>query len=164
MNARKLMYFSLIILSCLAGACNNKKQTNTENQATTGEEDNTGENNQTEGSRENNEAHPGASVYTQNCSVCHQTDGSGVPGLYPPLIDTEWINGDETRLISVVLNGLSGPIEVKGENYNNVMPQFSYLDDQEIADLLTYLRQSFDNNSGEITVEAVADVRASQAE
>jgi mono/diheme cytochrome c family protein len=103
--------------------------------------------------------HPGKKVYDSVCLACHMADGSGVPGMHPPLIETEWVTGDKERLIEITLNGLSGKIEVDGETYNSIMPPHSHLSDKQIADVLTYIRQSFGNNAGEITVEEVQKVR-----
>ena len=101
----------------------------------------------------------GKTVYNSYCIACHQQDGSGVPGAFPPLKETEWVNGDTETLISIVLNGLQGPIEVNGEQYNNVMTPHNFLSDDEIASVLTYVRKSFGNNSGEINAEEVASLR-----
>ena len=67
--------------------------------------------------------------------------------------------GDKKRLIDVVLNGLNRPIQVKGKPYNNLMPQFSFLRDEELAQVLTYIRQHFNNNSSAVTVEDVSEFR-----
>lgn len=138
-------------------SCDNKQK------STEGEENIAGEISEEEKEAEETE-HPGAAIYSQNCGTCHQSDGSGVSGLYPPVSDSDWIDGDKTRLINVILNGLSGPIEVNGESYNNAMPQFSYLNDEQIADLLTYLRQNFGNDADEITPREVAGVRETGVE
>lgn len=106
-------------------------------------------------------AHPGKKVYDSVCLVCHMADGTGVPGMYPPLIQTEWVTGDKERLIQITLQGLSGKIEVNGITYNNIMPPNSHLSDKEIADVLTYIRQSFGNDAGEITIGEVQKVRGS---
>jgi mono/diheme cytochrome c family protein len=106
------------------------------------------------------EIHPGKKVYDMACLACHMADGSGVPGMYPPLIQTEWVLEDKERLIRITLEGLSGPIEVKGIKYNNIMPPNKHLSDQQIADVLTFIRQSFGNNASEITPEEVNRVRA----
>lgn len=103
----------------------------------------------------------GQGIYKTYCQVCHQADGNGVPGMNPPLTQTEWVLGDKERLIGVVLNGLNGEIEIKGEIYNNVMASHSFLTDKQIADVLTYVRSSFGNDASEVTEEEVAAVRAS---
>ncbi|WKN43641.1 c-type cytochrome [Tunicatimonas pelagia] len=106
----------------------------------------------------------GNKVYGQYCIACHQTDGKGVPGAFPTLVQTEWVNGDNTRLISVVLNGLQGEITVNGETYNGVMTPHGFLTDEEVAGVLTYVRQSFGNDAKPISAEEVAEVRASNTE
>ena len=103
----------------------------------------------------------GKTVYGQYCVACHQVDGNGVAGAFPPLTKSEWIEGDKTRLIGLVLNGMQGPITVKGEEYNNVMPPHGFLTDEDIAATLTYVRQAFGNDASEITTAEVAEVRAS---
>jgi mono/diheme cytochrome c family protein len=103
--------------------------------------------------------HPGKNVYQSFCLACHMADGSGVPGMHPPLIQTDWVTGDKERLIEITLNGMSGKIEVNGETYNSIMPPHSHLSDKQIADVLTYIRQSFGNNANEVTVEEVQKVR-----
>ena len=105
-------------------------------------------------------AHPGKKVYDAVCLACHMANGTGVPGMYPPLADTDWVTGDKERLIRITIQGLSGKIEVNGITYNNIMPPNSHLSNREIADVLTYIRQSFGNNAGEVTLEEVQRVRA----
>ena len=87
-------------------------------------------------------------------------NGMGVPGLNPPLSKTDWVNGDKERLIKVVLNGLTEPIEIHGEVYQGVMASHAHLSDAEIAAVLTYVRSNFGNQSGEISEAEVAAIRA----
>lgn len=101
----------------------------------------------------------GKGVYNQSCLACHQADGAGVAGAFPPLKNSDWVAGDKNRLISVVINGLEGPIEVNGQQYNSVMPSQGFLSDEQIAAVLTYVRKSFGNDAEEITVEEVKAVR-----
>ncbi len=101
----------------------------------------------------------GKLVYTQYCLSCHMTDGGGVQNMNPPLIKTSFINGDKFKLVSVVLNGMSRQ-EIDGETYNNVMAPFNFLTDKEIADVLTYVRNSFGNKKSAVTVADVKKVRA----
>jgi len=101
-------------------------------------------------------------VYNIYCRACHQTDGNGDGARFPPLAGSEWVTGDKTRLINTVLNGLSGPIEVKGVPYNDMMPAHaSFLNDKEVSEVLTYIRQDFGNKSSPITPQEVAEVRKS---
>ncbi|MFD1628294.1 c-type cytochrome [Pseudopedobacter beijingensis] len=102
----------------------------------------------------------GSALYTQQCMVCHQADGNGVPNLNPPIRKTTYVNGDKTRLINILLKGLDEEIEINGEYYSNPMPPFNQLNDQQIADILTYIRNSFENKSGMITSAEVKNVRA----
>ena len=103
----------------------------------------------------------GKEVYERYCIVCHMADGQGVPSAFPPLTQTEYVNGDTDRLIGIVLNGLSGEIEVNGVVYNSVMtPHKDLLNDQEVADVITYVRSSFGNNAPSVTAEQVAAIRA----
>jgi len=101
----------------------------------------------------------GKSVYTQNCLTCHQADGGGVDGMNPPLSKTSYVLGDKTRLVSVLLNGLQG-VDIDGEPYNNVMPAQETLTDQQIADVLTYVRNSFGNKASAIKATEVKAIRA----
>ncbi|GJM29320.1 MAG: hypothetical protein DHS20C17_19550 [Cyclobacteriaceae bacterium] len=102
----------------------------------------------------------GKKIYDQYCVVCHMADGQGVPNAFPPLTQTEYVNGDADRLIGIVLNGLSGEIEVKGQVYNGVMVAHNFLNDQEVADVITYVRSSFGNDASAVTVDQVAAIRA----
>ncbi|MGI8637733.1 MAG: c-type cytochrome [Segetibacter sp.] len=102
----------------------------------------------------------GHQVYQITCIACHQTDGGGVPHLNPPLIKTEYVLGDKARLIQIVLKGLNKPIEIEDETYTNVMPAQSQLNDQQIADVLTYVRNSFGNKASAVTI---AEVKAERA-
>jgi len=101
----------------------------------------------------------GENLYYNYCGICHQANGRGARGRWPSISGTEWVNGDKKTLINVILKGLEGEIEVNEVAYNEVMPQHSFLKDAEIADILTYVRQSFGNSAGPITEEEVRNVR-----
>src|SRR5690606_31308319 len=102
----------------------------------------------------------GAKIYSTYCGTCHQRNGKGDGARFPPLDGSEWVIGDKKRLIDVVLNGLEGDITVKGVAYNSIMPQHSFLSDEDIAKVTTYIRQNFGNDASAITAEEVAAVRA----
>jgi mono/diheme cytochrome c family protein len=102
----------------------------------------------------------GSKLYNTYCASCHQQNGKGDGTRFPPLAESEWVNGDKKKLIEVVLNGLSGPITVKGVGYNEAMPPHGYLQDSEIAQILTYVRSSFGNNSGFVSPNEVSRYRA----
>lgn len=101
----------------------------------------------------------GKTVYGNTCLACHQVNGSGVPGMNPPLKKTKYVLGDKKTLINIVLNGLDKEIVVNDETYNNVMPSFASLSDKEIADVLTYVRNSFGNKAAKVTEADVKKVR-----
>lgn len=102
----------------------------------------------------------GKAVYLKTCIACHQADGNGVPRLNPPLSKTDYVLGDKTRLIKIVLNGLNEEIEINGDYYSNPMPPFNTLSDQEVADVLTYIRNNFQNKASAVTASEVKTVRA----
>ena len=79
----------------------------------------------------------------------------------PPLTGTKWVLGNKERLIKVVLQGLSEPVEIKGEIYQNVMASHAFLSDQQVADVLTFVRKSFGNNASVVETSEVSEVRAS---
>ena len=108
---------------------------------------------------ETQQAIQGKQIYYKYCLSCHQADGSGVPGMYPSLKKSEIIPKDPDSLIAILLHGLSGEIEVDGIVYNSVMPPHNYLTDQEIADVLTYIRSEIAGNSASVSSEDVKNVR-----
>ena len=102
----------------------------------------------------------GEAVYLTRCMSCHMVDGRGISGVFPPLVDTDWVTGDKGRLIRITLDGLSGPIDVQGMIYGGVMPPWkAFLSDKEVADVLTYIRTSFGNDAEAVTEQEVALVR-----
>ena len=103
----------------------------------------------------------GEQIYTTYCVSCHQNDGKGDGTRFPPLDSSEWVNGDKKRLIGILLNGLEQPITVNGKVFNNVMPKHDFLTDEQVALVLTYIRQNFGNHSSEITADEVAKERNS---
>jgi mono/diheme cytochrome c family protein len=106
----------------------------------------------------------GAKVYATVCSSCHQASGQGVPGAFPPLAESEWATGDESRLVKIILHGVTGEMEVAGEIYAGMMPPWGGgLDDAEVAAVATYVRSNFGNEAGPVTAETVARIRAQYA-
>ncbi len=102
----------------------------------------------------------GQEIYLTRCTSCHQMSGEGVPGVFPPLNDSEFVGGDKGRLIRVILNGLSGEVVVNGVTYSGMMPPWgSFLDDKQVADVLTYIRSNFGNAADAVTPAEVAAVR-----
>lgn len=103
----------------------------------------------------------GQKIYNQFCEACHQSNGLGASGRFPPLNDAYWVNEDKERLTHIILNGMEGPIQVNGEFYDGLMPQHSFLNDDEIADVLTYIRTHFGNQAGAVTAEEIEYFRKS---
>lgn len=107
----------------------------------------------------------GKEIYMRDgfCSTCHQPDGKGLETSgFPPLSGNEWVQGSEERLIKITLNGLYGPIEVSGKKYPGQVPMTPFrglLNDQEVADVLTYIRSSFGNLADAVSAEKVKEVR-----
>ena len=101
----------------------------------------------------------GKRIYDANCRACHQGNGGGAPGMIPPLGKTDWVTGDKTRLINVVLKGLSEPVEIEGKTYQNAMPAMAQLSDQEIAHVLTFIRSNFGNSAEAVTAGEVQKLR-----
>lgn len=105
----------------------------------------------------------GKRIFENTCVKCHQPDGLGVPGQYPPLVGSEWLLAPGTeRIIRIVLDGLHGPITVKGMNFDNVMvPWRDALNDVQIAAVLTYVRgqKEWGNKAAPVTADEVADIR-----
>ena len=102
----------------------------------------------------------GRVLYNGTCSVCHQQDGQGLAGVFPPLANSDYLMADTRRAIEVVLNGLTGPVTVNGSDFNSVMPPMSQLNDDEIANILTFALNSWGNEDGEVSSKDVAEVRA----
>lgn len=110
----------------------------------------------------------GKRLYSQNCIVCHQATGLGVAGQFPPLAGSEWVNSDtkhgENHLVLIMLHGHQGPMSVKGGSYNNAMPQWKQLTDDQIAAILTYIRSDWGNNAPAIEASFVAGIRSEHKE
>jgi mono/diheme cytochrome c family protein len=106
----------------------------------------------------------GKVVYSTTCAACHQATGEGVEGTYPPLAGSEIVNGDEAKVVRIVLHGLTGPVEVAGETYSGMMPPWGgVLKDPELAAVLTYVRSAWGNKAAPITTSKVAAIRAATA-
>jgi nitrite reductase (NO-forming) len=101
----------------------------------------------------------GAQVYTTICANCHQKDGKGIPGVFPPLAKSDFLMADKERAIGIVMNGLKGEVRVNGNVFNAEMPMLG-LSDAQIAGALTYVRNSFGNQGEMVTMAEVAQVRA----
>ena len=101
----------------------------------------------------------GKAVFLKYCMSCHQKDGTGVPGMFPPVQKSDWVKGDKKKIISVILNGLEGEINVNSEIFSQVMPKQDYLSNKQIAQVLSYLRLNLGNKSDSVTVKEVITIR-----
>ena len=101
----------------------------------------------------------GSVLFNGTCSVCHQSNGEGLPGVFPPLAKSDYLKAHRDQLIGIVLNGLNGPVTVNGKDYNSVMPPMSQHTDDEIANIVTYVLNSWGDDGGQVTKDDVAKVR-----
>jgi len=101
----------------------------------------------------------GLAVFSRTCIACHGPEGKGVPGAFPPLDGSSWVTGDPTIPVRIILGGLQGPIEVSGQKFENIMPPHTDLKDDEIADVVTYIRQSWSNDGAQVTTDLVRKTR-----
>jgi nitrite reductase (NO-forming) len=105
----------------------------------------------------------GKALFQGTCSACHQANGEGLGDVFPPLAKSDYLLADKTRAIGHVLNGVSGPITVNGKAYNGVMPPMSHLPDDDIANIVTYVLNSWGNAGGQVTPADVTAVRKTTA-
>jgi glucose/arabinose dehydrogenase/mono/diheme cytochrome c family protein len=103
----------------------------------------------------------GKLLYTKYCVSCHQQDGTGLADVFPPLLLAEQVSGSKALFIDIVLNGRTGPMTVKGKTYDQTMPAFNFLSDEELADVLTYVRTQFSTKNDIISKADVVKARTS---
>lgn len=101
----------------------------------------------------------GKTVYTTYCLSCHQVDGGGVPNMNPPLVKTAYVLGDKKKLVNILLKGLNEEVEINGATYSNPMPAFDFLKDEDIANVLSFVRNSFGNKASPVTPAEVKKQR-----
>ncbi|MDQ3622194.1 MAG: cytochrome c [Verrucomicrobiota bacterium] len=102
----------------------------------------------------------GKTLYMTVCIACHQVNGAGLPGVFPSIVKSDYVNGSPKRLVAMVLKGINPPFKHKGATYLVPMiAQEALLDDAKIAAILTYVRASFENNAPPVSAEFVAGVR-----
>ena len=104
----------------------------------------------------------GEKLFMANCAACHQASGKGLPGAFPPLAASDYIADEPMRVVTAVLNGLSGPITVNGVKYNAQMPTLAYMSDSDVADVATFVINSFDNKGGNINAAQVSAARGGE--
>ena len=104
----------------------------------------------------------GGKVYSTVCAACHQAEGQGLAGAFPPLAESDYLAAGSGPAVEAVINGLSGPVTVNGKDYNAVMPNLSYLSDEEVADVVTFVMNSWGNPGGEVSSGEVTAVRGGE--
>ena len=104
----------------------------------------------------------GKALFTGTCSTCHQGDGNGMEGVFPPLASSDWITKDPKGVPRVILHGLVGKVTVNGKEYNSNMPPMSQLTDDEVANISTYVLNSWGNPGGKVTKADAAAIRATK--
>ena len=105
----------------------------------------------------------GKRLYMGNCVSCHQADGKGVAGQYPPLAGSEWVNGNPAWMKRIVNNGFEGPVTVMGQQYNNAMPAFGgKFSDKQMSAVISFVRTNAEwgNRGGPVSIESVAATKA----
>lgn len=103
----------------------------------------------------------GAALYARHCAACHQATGQGIPGVFPPLDQSEYVVGDPNHLVAIVNYGLLGPITVNGAAYNSAMAALgTQMNDEELAAVASYVRGAWTNKASAIDKSVIAEVRA----
>lgn len=105
----------------------------------------------------------GKALYAAHCAACHQPDGKGLSGVFPPLDGAEWVNGDERLVSNILLHGVTGEIEVMGTTYKGAMPAFGHLGDAQLAAVASWVRSQWSNRSPPIDAAAFALEREASA-
>ena len=106
----------------------------------------------------------GEKLFKSRCAACHQADGKGLQGAFPPLAGSEWVTAKPELVTGIVMYGLSGEIVVSGRSYRGQMPSFQSLSDSELASILTYIRSSWGNEGDPISSEQVTALRELERE
>lgn len=101
----------------------------------------------------------GKQIYGGKCAACHQANGLGVAGVFPPLAESEWVVGDEKVLVNILLHGVNGEMSVKGTLYKGAMPAWNSMNDDELAAVMSYIRNDWGNKAGDILPATVAAQR-----
>lgn len=102
----------------------------------------------------------GENIYGRVCSTCHQSNGEGVEGAFPTLVGTDYVNGKVSRFAGIIIHGLYGEMEVNGVSYNGNMPAWGeQISDEEVAAVMTFVRNSFGNNSTDVPIDSIKSYR-----
>jgi aldose sugar dehydrogenase len=104
----------------------------------------------------------GAALYTNYCAACHKPNRAGLQNTFPPLVASTIVSRNKSILIKLVLNGRTGPLSVNGQTYNQEMPSFKFMNDNDPASILTYVRSNFSNLASAVRAYEIAKYRASE--
>ncbi|MDM0010777.1 cytochrome c [Variovorax sp. J22G73] len=105
----------------------------------------------------------GGQLFTTHCAACHQPNGQGLPGVFPPLDGSEWVRAQGRVIANILLHGVTGPLTVKGQNYSGSMPSFARLSDDELAAVASHVRGAWSNKALAVEVEIFATERKTSA-
>ena len=106
----------------------------------------------------------GKAVYSRTCIACHQPTGMGLPPVFPPLAGSEWVAKDASIAVRNIVNGMQGPVTVKGVTYNSMMPPVAGLSDKDTADVVNYVNNAWGNNGPTVTEEEVKAIKKKYAD
>jgi mono/diheme cytochrome c family protein len=106
----------------------------------------------------------GKAVYSRTCIACHQPTGLGLPPVFPPLAGSEWVSKDASIAVRNIVNGMTGPVTVKGVTYTSMMPPVAGLSDKDIADVVTYVNNSWGNAGPSVTEDEVKAIKKKYAD
>ncbi|MBS0466484.1 MAG: cytochrome c [Proteobacteria bacterium] len=101
----------------------------------------------------------GKAIFAAQCAACHQATGAGLPGVFPPLDGSEWVQGSTKVLANILLHGITGDITVKGNKYSGSMPSFAQLSDAELAGVASFIRGNWSNKAEAVTSDLFAQER-----
>ena len=161
MKKAVITIFSVSLLATMLSSCGGEDNTASSEQSSATEA--TVENTEAEAAPEASLYAEGKTAYDKACLACHQADGTGITGAFPPLAGSDYLLEDKTRAIRQVMYGSEGEITVNGETFNGIMPPQS-LNDQEIKDVINYILNSWGNDGGEVSIEEVHALRVEGAE
>jgi mono/diheme cytochrome c family protein len=101
----------------------------------------------------------GKALFAAQCVACHQATGMGLPGVFPPLDGSEWVQGDTRVLANILLHGITGDLTVKGNKYAGAMPSFQHLSDAELAAIASHIRGNWSNKAEAVPPDLFAKAR-----
>ena len=153
-----MKYLNIFLFLFIVVSCSNNNENGSSNQKQTDKLGNKS-NNVASGNIDEDFLSEGKKIYRKYCLACHQIDGTGVSGTFPPIDNSDLVSNNKDSLISIVLSGIKGKVIVKGEEYNNIMPPHNFLNDEQVAQVSTYIRNNFGNTGEAVKTEEVIQIR-----